>query len=69
MGEELVLFRSPDGRYGLVAEHCSDRGHTWTTACTTLARQCDLAGDPRAPHWGAVVTQVPSSAQAWERDL
>jgi 5,5'-dehydrodivanillate O-demethylase len=26
MGEELVLFRSPDGGYGLVAEHCSHRG-------------------------------------------
>lgn len=26
LGEELVLFRDPAGRYGLVGEHCSHRG-------------------------------------------
>jgi 5,5'-dehydrodivanillate O-demethylase len=26
LGEDLVLFRTPTGRYGLVAEHCSHRG-------------------------------------------
>src|SRR5438105_779080 len=26
MGEELVLFRTASGQYGLVAEHCSHRG-------------------------------------------
>ena len=26
LGEDLVLYREPGGKYGLVGEHCSHRG-------------------------------------------
>jgi 5,5'-dehydrodivanillate O-demethylase oxygenase subunit len=26
LGEDLVLYRGPSGKYGLVAEHCAHRG-------------------------------------------